>query len=128
VRALLDTHVFLWWITNDRRLSTSADDAIRNPDVELLLSTASAWEIAIKAHLGKLRLSGEIERFIPHQLALNHISPLPAQLAHALRVHALPDHHRDPFDRLLVAQSQVEQIPIITGDEHVTRYDVRTIW
>jgi len=128
VKALLDTHVFLWWVTDDRRLSARACEVIADPAVDLFLSAASVWEIAIKTALGKLHFDVEMERFIPLQLERNEVRVLPVELLHALRVAALPGHHGDPFDRFLVAQCQVEEMPIVTGDEVVRRYGVQVIW
>jgi len=84
--------------------------------------------MAIKARLGRLRLPGAPERFIPDQLAANAFHSLPIQLSHALHVYALPPHHRDPFDRILVAQSHLESMPIITADPQITQYPVQVIW
>ncbi|MGB9885969.1 MAG: type II toxin-antitoxin system VapC family toxin [Moorellales bacterium] len=128
MKALLDTHVFLWWITDDSRLSGRAREIIGSGENTLYLSAASAWEIAIKAGLGRLSLPDDLESFIPEQLAENGILPLPVRLSHALRVHALPAYHRDPFDRLLVAQAQVENLPLISGDPVIARYPVEVLW
>lgn len=128
MRVLLDTHTFLWWITDDPRLSPHARKIIGDGENALFFSAASGWEVAIKARLGRLRLPDALERFIPEQLALNAIESLPVQMSHALRVHALPDYHRDPFDLLLVAQAQLEGLPILTEDAQIARYQVKTIW
>jgi PIN domain nuclease of toxin-antitoxin system len=128
MRYLLDTHTFLWWITDDERLSSRARDLIRDRRNTLYLSAASAWEIAIKASLGRLEFAGDPEKMVPEQMALNAIEALPIQIAHALRVHVLPPHHRDPFDRLLVAQSQLEDLPLITDDVEIPRYPVEVAW
>jgi PIN domain nuclease of toxin-antitoxin system len=128
MKALLDTHTFLWWITDDPRLSTKVREIIGEGANELYLSAASGWEMAIKVSLGRLRLPDALERFIPEQLALNAIKSLPVQMSHALRVYALPDYHRDPFDRLLIAQAQLEDLPILTRDTQIARYQVKTIW
>lgn len=94
----------------------------------LFVSAASAWEIAIKAQLGKPTLANDPQTFVPSQLALNGFVELPVRMRHALRVHSLPLHHRDPFDRLLVAQSQVEGVPLVTADSWITQYSVDVIW
>lgn len=125
---LLDTHVFLWWITDDTRLSQQARDVLADGRNRLLLSAVSGWEIAVKARLGRLSLPGSLESFVPEQMELNALEPLPILMSHALRVHALPDLHRDPFDRMLVAQAQVEGLPIVTGDAQIAQYDVETVW
>lgn len=128
MKVLLDTQVFLWWVTNDARLSSRARDLISNGENEVMLSAASGWEIAIKSRLGKIQLPADPERFVPEQLMSNSFSGLPVLLDHALRVCALPDHHRDPFDRMLVAQGQLEHLPIITADSQIGKYDVEVIW
>lgn len=128
MRALLDTHTFLWWITDDPRLSARAREVIAGGDNVLFLSAASGWEIAVKARLGRLQLPENVESFIMEQLSLNAIGGLPIQLSHALHVYSLPDVHRDPFDRMLVAQSQLEKLPIVTADPQIGQYAVEVIW
>jgi len=125
---LLDTHTFLWWITNSESISDRAREVIRDGRNTLFLSAASGWEIAIKAGLGRIDLKDSPEKVIPEQMLLNGIQGLPVQMSHALHVHALPQHHRDPFDRILVAQSRLEEIPIITSDPKITKYNVEIIW
>ena len=128
MKVLLDTHTFLWWIADSPRLSARAREVIRDSNNELVFSAASGWEIAIKAQLGRLQLPDDLEQFIVDQLSLNTILILPIQLRHALHVYTLPQHHRDPFDRMLVAQSQVENLPISTTDPQIAQYEVKTIW
>ena len=128
MRALLDTQASLWWITDSELLSLRAREVIAGSGSELFFSAASAWEIAIKAQRGRLQLPDRPGRFIPEQLSLNAFDPLPVELSHALQVYHLPDHHRDPFDRLLVAQSQLEDLPILTSDPQFSRYGVQVIW
>jgi PIN domain nuclease of toxin-antitoxin system len=128
MKALLDTHAFLWWITDDARLSSRVRELTGDSTNTLFLSAASGWEIAIKAQLGKLQLPDNLERYIADQLSLNGFESLPIQLRHALHVYTLPDLHRDPFDRILVAQSQLEQLPILTVDPQIARYGVDVIW
>jgi len=94
----------------------------------LLLSAASSWEIAIKVALGKLELPGSPDRFVPEQLAEDGIEPLAIEHAHALRVGRLPQHHSDPFDRLLIAQAQVERCALLTADAQLLDYDVDLLW
>ena len=125
---LLDTHVFLWWITDDPRLSPRAHRLIADGRNRIFLSAASGWEIAIKARLGRLELPDDPERFILNQLAVNAIDVLPVQMSHALHVYKLPDHHRDPFDRLLIAQAQLEKLRILTADAQFSKYAVEVIW
>lgn len=128
MKVLLDTHVFLWWLTDDPQLSPLAREIIGNGENEVFLSAASGWEIAIKAKLGKLQLSDDIPSFIAEQLVINNITSLPIQINHALHVYGLPDYHRDPFDRLLIAQAQMEDLSILTIDEQIARYPVKVIW
>jgi len=128
MNVLLDTHVFLWWIDDNPRLSSRACEIISNASNAIFLSAASGWEIAIKARLGKLTLPDALERFIADQLVVNAFSSLPIQLSHALHVYTLPAIHRDPFDRILVAQSQLEDMPILTADSQIARYPVKVIW
>src|SRR3989337_3183813 len=109
MKALLDTHVFLWWVMDDERLTPYIRDFIADEGNDLFLSSASCWEIAIKAKIGRLKLTENPEKFIPDQMIANNISGLPIQLVHALHVYNLPDHHRDPFDRMLVAQARIEK-------------------
>jgi PIN domain nuclease of toxin-antitoxin system len=128
VRALLDTQAFLWWISGTDRLTPRARAVIADPASEILVSVASAWEIAIKSATGRLELEGPPETYVADRIRHHGFSPLPVQLAHALRAGTLPRHHGDPFDRLLVAQGQVEDVPIITADPLLTMYEVETIW
>lgn len=128
MKALLDTHAFLSWITNDPRLSTRMLQFVRDPTNSIFLSAASGWEIAIKAGIGKLHLSEDLDTFINEQLMLNRITALPVQMSHALFVRKLPAHHKDPFDRVLIAQSLLEGIPLLTVDPLIVRYPVQTIW
>jgi PIN domain nuclease of toxin-antitoxin system len=128
MRALLDTHAFLWWILDDERMSARARSTIKDTRNELLLSAASGFEISVKASLGKLELPADPVRFVTEQLGVNRIGTLPVAMSHSLAVSNLPMHHRDPFDRLIVAQARVEGLPVITSDGQLARYDVETIW
>ncbi len=121
---LLDTHIFLWWIADDPRLLPSMRALLSDPNTALFFSAASTWEIAIKAQIGKLRIEGDPASFLARHLQRNAIQPLPVQISHAMQIFHLPLHHRDPFDRILVAQSQIEDLPIITTDPWIMRYDV----
>jgi PIN domain nuclease of toxin-antitoxin system len=118
----------LWWITNDRRLSSHARQLIGDAQNRLFFSAASGWEIAIKARLGRISFAAQPGTFIPDQLTRNALEVLPVHLSHALHVFGLPGHHRDPFDRLLVAQSQLEDLPLLTADPLIAQYDVDTLW
>lgn len=126
-RVLLDTHAFLWFITDDPRLSARARDAIINAE-QALVSMASCWEIAIKASLGKLTLSAPPERLLAEQLAENSFDLLHIELAHVSRIAALPWHHRDPFDRLIAAQTLAEKLPIVSNDTVFRKYGVKRLW
>jgi PIN domain nuclease of toxin-antitoxin system len=128
MKLLLDTHSFLWFIEDDSRLSTTARTLIEDGDNEVFLSVGSLWEMAIKVSLGKLRLSQPFATFIPDQLAANTISPLPIAVDHAAQVVTLPFHHRDPFDRLLIAQALIDHIPIVGVDTVFDLYGVKRIW
>lgn len=128
MKALLDTHVFLWWITGDPRLSARAREVIGNGENEIFLSAASGWEMAIKAKLGKLHLPGDPVSFVAEQMAANGFDGLPVQMSHALSVYTLPPYHHDPFDRLLVVQAKLENLRLLTADPQITRYPVEIIW
>ena len=128
MRLLLDTHTFLWWIIDDTQLSSTARHIISDPQNELFLSAVSGWEIAIKAQLGKLKVPVELEDFIVKHMLHNAFNGLPIQMGHTLHVYNLPPLHRDPFDRLLVAQSQIEDFPILTADPQISQYEVQVIW
>lgn len=129
MRILLDTHVVLWWSTSGgARLSSIARDLIESESTDALVSVVSAFEIAAKAGRGRLDLPDRPERYIPGLLQRYGFDVLEVGLAHALRAGSLPPIHRDPFDRLLVAQAQIEGLPIITLDPAIARYDVETIW
>jgi PIN domain nuclease of toxin-antitoxin system len=128
MRALLDTHAFLWWIGNDPRLSTRAREIIADDGNEIVLSAVSAWEIAIKASLGRFAIRGDIAAFVHSNVTASGFEVLPLLIEHALRVASLPDHHRDPFDRALVAQAQVEDLALLTTDRAISRYSVRILW
>ena len=128
MRVFLDTSAFLFFITDSERLSVEARKAFTNMDNELVLSIASLWEITIKASLGKLELLRPFEKFIPEQLKENEISILPIELSHLSKLIKLPFHHRDPFDRLIIAQSIAEGHPIISCDSAFSRYSTEVIW
>lgn len=126
-RYLLDTHVWLWMVTEPERLSADARVVIDNGADQLLLSTASTWEISIKYALGKLMLPRPPGEFIPQHLAASTTETLNVELAHTLRVADLPTLHRDPFDRLIIAQAQILSLPVITVDKKFDGYDVTLI-
>lgn len=128
MRLLLDTHTFIWFVIDSPRLSTIVRALIENENNEKLLSTASVWEMAIKHSSGKLSFSLPFRVFIEQQLGLNSIELLNINLDHVDVVATLPFHHRDPFDRLLVAQAMVEQIPILSADSAFDAYPINRLW
>jgi PIN domain nuclease of toxin-antitoxin system len=128
VKALLDTQAFLWWDLDDRRLSAAVKEIVQDPGSEIYVSAASAWEIAIKVGLRRLELPAPVDSYVSARLTDYRFKPLAIGIDHALRVATLPLLHGDPFDRLLIAQSQLEELPIITLDPLIARYDVETIW
>ena len=127
MKLLLDTHTFLWFIDDSPQLSVHAKSLLES-DNDLLLSVASLWEIAIKYSLDKLKLPTAYEIFIPQQLTLNDVEVLPILLSHLAAVSALPRHHRDPFDRMLVAQAQVEGVAIVSVDPLLDAYSIQRLW
>lgn len=128
MRVLLDTHAFLWLVTDDPKLSPTAREIFVDADNRIFLSAVSALEIAVKYSLGKLTLTAPPREFIEARVANNDLTPLPVALAHTYRLAHLPFHHRDPFDRLLVSQAMEEDLPILTSDRAVASYDVQTLW
>ena len=125
---LLDTRVFLWWVADQPGVTDAAREAIANPDNQVFLSAASGWEIAIKSALGRLDLPSVPAQFVPEQMQQNSFDVLQVSMHHALEVHALPRHHGDPFDRMLIAQSRCEGLRLISGDHVLSAYDVEILW
>jgi len=128
MKYLLDTSVWLWSVGPLERLNREGRELLADGKQEIYLSAASIWEISIKASLGKLRLPGTPETYIPKRLAEQSIQPLPVFHQHALKVYSLPWHHQDPFDRLLIAQAQAEDMIILTADRAFEKYDVAIVW
>jgi PIN domain nuclease of toxin-antitoxin system len=128
VRVLLDTHAFLWWDLDDVRLSDGARAMIADSTTDVLVSAASIWEVAIKSRKGRLDLPSELDDYVDDRLRRYRWLTLPIDEHHAIRAATLPMIHTDPFDRMLVAQAQLEGVPLVTGDAALTRYDVETIW
>jgi len=122
-RLLLDTHVFLWWRADSRQLGRAARNAIGAAEI-VFVSAASAWEAAIKAALGRLRLPASIEAGVID----SGFQKLPISFAHAEAAAALPAHHADPFDRMLVAQAGIERLALVTHDRRLQPYDVEILW
>jgi PIN domain nuclease of toxin-antitoxin system len=121
---IVDTHALLWWLTDDDGLTVAARAALAEPANDVRVSTASVWEIAIKRALGKLTVPDDL----PRHIEAAGFGWLPISAEHAWRVRELPAHHRDPFDRLLVAQSLAEGMPIVSGDARFSAYGVETRW
>lgn len=128
MRLLLDTQVFLWSGSAPERLSPRARRAIEAGRNEVFLSAASVWEIAIKTRIGRLQLTRDVEDFTRERMAESSLVALPVLLTHATRVATLPDVHRDPFDRLLVAQAIVEGLHLVSADRRLREYPVKILW
>ena len=128
MKLLLDTHAFLWWITDDPQLSSKARELISDSHNTIYWSAASSWEVSIKYALGRLPLPETPEQFLPVELGNNRIESLSVIDAHAFQAGYLPRHHRDPFDRMLVAQAQVESLVILSNDRKLVHYDVDINW
>ena len=124
MKLILDTHAALWWLSGDERFGRSAEEHLSDTTNQVLLSAAVVWEIAIKRSLGKLDAPGD---FAPTLLGAG-AHPLPISLDHAAAVELLPRHHRDPFDRLLVAQAMIERAAVVSADEALQAYDIRVVW
>ncbi len=128
MRLLLDTHTFIWYVMDIQKLSATVQALINDQDNEILLSTGSIWEMAIKQSVGKLSFVLPFDLFITQQLILNDFKMLEIKIDHIAVVAALPLHHRDPFDRLLIAQAMVEQIPILRADSAFDAYQIQRLW
>ena len=125
---LLDTHVLLWWLFDDPKLSGPARDIIRAPENMIIVSSASGWEISTKSRLGKLPHAGNVAKDLPYLLQRGRMQVMPITMEHALAAAALPGPHRDPFDRMLIAQGQIEKLPIVTSDRAFKKYPVELLW
>lgn len=130
MRALLDTHAFLWWINPHELVSAAAREVIGNPDVEIFISSVTGWEIAIKARLGHFQMPAPLTSFIKEEVMQNGFQVLSVTLDHALRVHELPTvrGHKDPFDRMLACQALTERMALISNDRAFDRYGLERIW
>jgi PIN domain nuclease of toxin-antitoxin system len=128
MKYLLDNHTFLWWNLGDSQLSHHASTIIADGSNEIFLSAVSAWEIAVKVAKRRLTIPDEPVRFVPTRMQLHGFQPLPIQIYHATRVYELPMYHSDPFDRLLIAQSQLENMPLISMDTTSRDYDLEVVW
>ncbi len=124
----MDTHVLIWWLTEDMRLSSSAYRIIKSHKNYLFWSTASSWELSIKCALGRLEFEDSLESLIPSELAKNQIEIMPIQNEEAILAGQLPMHHKDPFDRMLIAQANIESVGIITNDSKFKLYEADIYW
>ena len=127
MRLLLDTHIFIWWADQPEKLSHAALSALEDEANELLLSVASVWEMQIKIQLGKLKLSVPLKEIVKTQQETNDLTISPLALTHVLALDALPLHHKDPFDRLLIAQSIAEDLTLVTADSQFSAYSVKLL-
>ena len=128
MKYLVDTQVFLWFISDSPMLSAAAKEIIEDASAECLLSMASIWEISIKLSLDKLSLPKPLSNFLRKQLEINRFALLPIEYEHAVTVSELPFHHRDPFDRLIAVQSLSDAVPLISSDKIFDLYSVQRIW
>lgn len=128
MRVLIDTHIFIWYLQNSEKLPGSITTLINDARNNVLLSTASVWEMAIKQSTGKLNLGVPYANFIKEQIGINNIELLPIRLKHLETITTLPFHHRDPFDRMLISQAIVEDIVIVSVDGVFSLYPVKRIW
>jgi PIN domain nuclease of toxin-antitoxin system len=129
VKVLLDSHVFLWWVSDGgRQLTAKVVDLIEDPATEVYVSAVTGFEVASKAARGRLQIPAPADTYVPSRMQRHGFIGLPIDLPHALRAGALPLIHRDPWDRLLVAQAQIEAMPIVTADPVIGQYDVDVVW
>ena len=128
MRILLDTHVFPWWITDSNKLSQKAFSTISDGSNSVYLSAASCWEIAIKERIGKITLPDKAEKFFADNLSINSFISLQVNIPHALNTINLPGIHKDPFDRMLVSQAQLEGMTLLSNDSALARYNIELIW
>lgn len=128
MKLLLDTHAFLWFILKDSNLSATADRSIADPANDVYVSPASYWELAIKIKLGKYSLQRPYQSFLEDAIAQNNFTVLTIEIKHTAVLTVLPMHHRDPFDRLMIAQALVEQMPIVSNDSLFDAYGIQRLW
>ena len=124
MRLLLDSHAYLWWLNDDKRLGAQARAAIAAPDSMVCVSAATIWEVAIKSRLDRLEVAGDLVA----EIAANDFTEVPVSATHTAAAGQLPRHHDDPFDRMLVAQAQLDGLVCVTRDQAFDLYEVRTIW
>ena len=128
MKLLLDSHVLIWWASSSEKLSQNIYDLINDANNSLLFSIASVWEMQIKLQLGKLNLNSSLPNLINNQQRVNNLQILPIDLTHIYALNNLPSHHKDPFDRILIAQAMVEQMPIVSIDEVFDNYPIKRLW
>jgi len=128
MKLLLDTHTFIWWDSQPQRLSQQILNMCQDPENELLVSVASLWEMQIKLQLGKLELNKPLAELVSGQQEINKIDILDVKLEHILALAKLPPHHKDPFDRLLIAQTDIEEAILVSKDQIFTEYEVKLVW
>ncbi|MDT4896028.1 MAG: hypothetical protein QOH25_1105 [Acidobacteriota bacterium] len=127
MKLLLDTHIFIWWANEPERLSQTFLSALTDESNTLFLSIVSAWEMQVKMQLGKLKLNLPLQELIQSQQEANALQLLPIELEHVLALSTLPSHHKDPFDRLLIAQAIVEEAMIVSADSKLSAYSVKLL-
>ena len=128
MNVLLDSHTLLWFLSDDPRLSVRAKEAIEDSANRSFVSVASCWEIAVKLSLGKLTLGKPFDEVFPGELERNGIGQVPIEISHLRALMTLPWHHRDPFDRVIIAQARVEAMTLVTRDGHAASYGIDTLW
>ncbi|MBD2310059.1 type II toxin-antitoxin system VapC family toxin [Chroococcidiopsis sp. FACHB-1243] len=128
MKILIDTHVFIWWTSNVKMLSSRVGDLLLDPNTEVVLSVVSVWEMQIKSSLGKLQFKTTLRELVQDEINQNHIEILPLSLSHIYTLNDLPQHHRDPFDRILIAQSMEAGLQIVSIDEKFDAYGIARIW
>jgi PIN domain nuclease of toxin-antitoxin system len=128
LRLLLDTHALLWWLNRSPLLTISALNLLKNGDTIVLISAASVWEIATKVRLGKLEVEAEVVQNFVYYLDREHFQTVPITAEHGIRAGSLPGPHKDPFDRMLIAQALTENIPIVSNDRALDGYGVARLW
>lgn len=128
MRILIDTHVFIWWTSDSQKLSFTVYNLLTSPKTQVIFSVVSIWEMQIKLSLGKLQLKTALPELVEDEVKQNKIELLPLDLSHIYALSNLPNHHRDPFDRLLIAQAKSEELVIISIDEKFDGYDIERLW
>jgi PIN domain nuclease of toxin-antitoxin system len=124
----LDTHAFLWFVLDDKRISTKAKSIIKDSKNEIFFSAASAWEMAIKTKLDRLKIKGDLESFIIEQLSTNSFVALSITISHSLYTDRLPQIHKDPFNRIIIAQAIMENLKLISTDKNIEKYPTTVVW